>query len=351
MSLLDSAPSDLRIALVGTAPSSRLLAPCHDPSWKIWACSPDNKSGLSRVDAWFELHNLGYPEYQAGLKWYVEWLRERSEAGAFDVYAQDQRFIRKAITFPKDELIGHFGCRFFTSSFAWMIAFALTKGVKELGLFGIDMSSSNEYRLQRPGIHHFLEICEASGVSITVPSESDILQPAPLYGYERNSPFVCKLETRRHELSTKLAYARAKRADAERRICMLQGAMDKSLVASVAENSPALVREKLKELQDLHKQCDYQVANLTGCRDDLDYMLTIWAGEHATMAHSNELPAALSTAPAIDFAASDDNPHDVIAVAARKAYQQVIPYQNDEPDPSLLGYSPECVAANAVGAH
>ena len=30
----------LKIALVGTAPSSRMLAPYNDPSWKIWGCSP-----------------------------------------------------------------------------------------------------------------------------------------------------------------------------------------------------------------------------------------------------------------------------------------------------------------------
>src|SRR5580698_10373126 len=47
----------LKVAMIGTAPSSRMLAPFNDPSWKIWACSPGNMNTLPRVDVWFELHS------------------------------------------------------------------------------------------------------------------------------------------------------------------------------------------------------------------------------------------------------------------------------------------------------
>src|SRR5713226_4715918 len=51
-----AAAAPLKIAMIGTAPSSRMLAPFNDPSWKIWACSPGNMNALPRVDTWFELH-------------------------------------------------------------------------------------------------------------------------------------------------------------------------------------------------------------------------------------------------------------------------------------------------------
>lgn len=304
--------------------------------------------GLSRIDAWFELHNLGYPEYQSAMRGYVEWLRKKSDDEEFEVYAQDQRFFPKAITFPKDEMIGHFGRRFFTSSFAWMMAYALTKGVKEIGLYGIDMADSEEYRRQRAGVHHFLDIAEASGVAISVPSESDILQPAPLYGYERNSPFVCRLETRRNELSSKIAYVKEQRVDLERRICLIKGAMLPTLVDDVTKN-PELARSKLAEMEALHKKILYHDAHLSGCRDDVDYMLTIWSGEPSGHAHASSIPAMVAGQPPVEF--TSPNPNDIIAIKARKAYGQPIPYQRDDPfvaEPSLLDTDHERPAANGA---
>src|SRR5882724_13388828 len=66
----------LKIALIGTAPSSRMLAPYNDPSWTIWACSPGNMNALPRVNVWFELHsNLLWPEHESYGKPYIEWLK------------------------------------------------------------------------------------------------------------------------------------------------------------------------------------------------------------------------------------------------------------------------------------
>src|SRR3990167_6788901 len=39
-----------KIAVIGTAPSSRMLAPFNDPSWKIWSCSPGNMEIFSMRD-------------------------------------------------------------------------------------------------------------------------------------------------------------------------------------------------------------------------------------------------------------------------------------------------------------
>jgi len=48
----------LKIALVGSAPSSVLLAPYGDPSWEIWGCSPGVYYQAPRTEAWFELHRF-----------------------------------------------------------------------------------------------------------------------------------------------------------------------------------------------------------------------------------------------------------------------------------------------------
>ena len=64
----------LKVAIVGTAPSSRLLAPFNDPSWQIWVCSPGNMNTVPRVDVWFEIHNnLTWPENQHYGLPYLDW--------------------------------------------------------------------------------------------------------------------------------------------------------------------------------------------------------------------------------------------------------------------------------------
>ena len=141
----------LKVALIGTAPSSRMLAPFSDPSWTIWACSPGNQGQLPRVDAWFEIHgtNLLWPQNEHYGKPYIEWLKQQK----FPIYMQDQTLVPNAVTYPMKEMVKEFGPYFFTSSFAWMMARAMKQEAKEIALYGIDMASRDEYILQRPGAY------------------------------------------------------------------------------------------------------------------------------------------------------------------------------------------------------
>jgi hypothetical protein len=237
----------MKIALVGSAPSSRLLAPFDHPEWQIWACSPDNAGVLPRIDCWFELHaDLDWPENRAWAHPYLDWLNQQ----AFKVYAQDQRFIPRALSFPRSEMIARYGCFFFTSSFSWMMALALSRGAKEIGLFGIDMATDLEYRLQRPHFQHFLHVAMQMGVKIIAPDESDILQPPPLYGYDMATPMGRKLAVRRRE-----------------------------------------IEEKIEGMKRQRSEIDYHLAHLTGCVDDIDYMQTIWTGHRDAHADARSVEA------------------------------------------------------------
>ena len=61
----------MNIAIIGKAPSSRLLAPYDDDSWSIWSLS-DNHTVLPRWDEWFELHDLD--RYKESYGEYYDWL-------------------------------------------------------------------------------------------------------------------------------------------------------------------------------------------------------------------------------------------------------------------------------------
>jgi len=215
----------LKVALVGTCPSSRMLAPYDDQSWEIWACSPDNAYGrLPRVTKWFEIHgDLTWPESDEwGASKYVGWLNEQQ----FPIYAIDQSVIKKALTFPKDELLRKFGHFFFTSTFSWAFAHALTKGAEVIGLYGIDMSVASEYAHQRPGLQHFIWLASQAGVEVVAPDESDILQPPALYGYSDATPMGRKLAVRERELQAKVNSLKRTEEQARIDMAFLEGALE-----------------------------------------------------------------------------------------------------------------------------
>ncbi len=213
----------LKVALVGTAPSSRMLAPYKDKDWNIWACSPGNMGVLPCVDIWFELHgNLLWPENKHYGEPYLKWLNEQT----FPIYMQNQTFVPRAMSFPYKELVKEFGPYFFTSSFAWMMALAMHKGAKEIALYGIDMASRDEYILQRPGAYYFFMEAKRRGVKISAPHESDIMQPPGLYGFSDVTQYGRKVLARKAELDARVRDLKAQRDNAATQITYLEGALE-----------------------------------------------------------------------------------------------------------------------------
>lgn len=254
-------PGPLKVALIGTAPSSRMLAPFNDPSWKIWGCSPGNMNALPRVDTWFELHsNLLWPEHESYGRPYIEWLKQQT----FPIYMQDQSLVPRAMSFPKDDLVAEFGDEFFTSSFAWMMALAISMGAAEIALYGIDMASRDEYIRQRPGFYHFKREAMKQGVKVSAPHESDIMQSPPLYAYVDSTPFGRKIMARRQEVSGRVSGMTQQRDQLNNSITYLQGAQEdldyfESIWSGVSNDMGRLAYENAqlkKRVTQLQQQMD-----------------------------------------------------------------------------------------------
>lgn len=233
-------PQREKVAIIGTAPSSRMLAPFADTSWEIWCCSPGNMNICPRVDVWFELHkNLHWPEHESYGKPYIEWLSKQT----FPVYMQDQFYLPNALVFPKDEMVKEFGSHFFTSSFAWMMAFAISRGFKEIGLYGVDMASKDEYILQRQAFYFWLYKAKSLGIKVTIPDESDLMQPPGLYGYSEVTAFGRKMHARKSELLGRIA---------------------------------ALEQQELPKVMQQAQNVKDNITYLKGAVEDLEYTLSIW---------------------------------------------------------------------------
>lgn len=238
----------MRIAILGSAPSSLGLAPFGDQSWRIWGCSPGVYYQCPRVDAWYELHRweppvIGVPSKQ--VQWfspeYVAWMAMRDpQRCPVWMYAPVPE-IPASRALPVEHLKERFGTYFLTSSISIMMACAIEdiledraarKGTPReaeqdmIGLWGVDMAATEEYGYQRAGCQYFATKAADLDIAVHVPPESDLLRPMPVYGICESSWWHIKTLTRKRELEGRLNQARSQLQALQHNVAFLEGAVD-----------------------------------------------------------------------------------------------------------------------------
>ncbi len=95
--------------------------------------------------------------------------------------------------FPIEECAKEFGIPYFSNTIAYMIAYALLKGAKEIELFGVNQASSSEYFYEKSGVEYWLGVANGRGVKITLNgAKSELLTNKArfgggiLYGYNQS---------------------------------------------------------------------------------------------------------------------------------------------------------------------
>lgn len=214
---------ELKIALIGSAPSSIRQAPYHDPTWQVWGCSPGAYGVVpaGRSNIWWELH-----VYEPGQPWfspeYCQFLKNHPKV----MVAEKVADIPNGEVLPVDYLLKKYSPYFFTSSIAWMMATAIEMGATKIGLWGIDMAATEEYEAQRAGLHYFALIARQKGIEVGVPKTSDLFRPRFLYGIDEIKHSHIKIRARREELSTRLRDAESRFEQAKQEVQFFKGAMD-----------------------------------------------------------------------------------------------------------------------------
>lgn len=248
----------MKIALLGSAPSSIMLAPFRDQSyqeymggktqiqpptphieqeWLIWACSPGAYGRVERCDAYFELHR-----WEPGRPWfspeYVQFLREfKGPVYTGGVVPE----LPTHEVFPIKEIEAEFSSYFLTSSLSMMFALAIYKleqydkvmaaagEPKEkhtIGMWGVDMAASEEYGYQRAGCQYFILEALRRGIEVYVPPESDLLRPMPVYGMCEWDHNWIKGTARLQELQAQEQNHIAQMQAAQRSLAFFQGARE-----------------------------------------------------------------------------------------------------------------------------
>lgn len=226
-----------KIALIGSAPASVQLAPYDDPSWTIWSCSPGARPYLRRVNAHFEIH-LYEPHEPWFSKDYVDWMAALP-CQLFMLEPLPQ--FPTSVAYPKAQVLDYtygymldhegisrpakFNPNDFGSTLSWMLALAIMQRPDEIGLWGVDMAAGEEYGPQKDGCLALIHVARSVGIKVTIPPESDLLRPVPLYGFREQDPMFIKLSRRKTELTNQLNHWEQTYQNADRQRWFFQGAV------------------------------------------------------------------------------------------------------------------------------
>jgi len=234
----------MKIALLGSAPSSVKLAPFVDPTWQIWGCSPGLYPLARRLDEWFELHRWEPPvlgRHDQQVPWftpeYVGWM-----VGLPVVWmVKKVPEIPGAREIPWQALVDRYGPYFFTSSLAWMSAMAIERILTKrrhpeaaasdkhpdmIGYWGVDMAAGEEYGYQRAGCQYFVMVARSLGIEVVVPPQSDLLRPPGLYGVDEHLHRRIKWAAKRAELEFHKKDFENTATGALKHAAYMQGALD-----------------------------------------------------------------------------------------------------------------------------
>ena len=170
----------MKIAIVGSAASTRDQAPFDNLEWSIWALAW-RRAGLKRVDMRFEMHDPSlWSRYAGPIPAYLDWLRASDAPvvmrGQFDE-------IPNCMPYPFDNVetfLGEGVC--YTSSVSYMLALAIYSEPEEIGLFGIDMLADEEYAYQRPAAEYLIGLARGRGIKVTIPGACSLTKANFMYG-------------------------------------------------------------------------------------------------------------------------------------------------------------------------
>lgn len=126
---------------------------------------------------------------------YWEWLQKPQE---FPIYMQEKTDeVPSSVKYPLDEVIED--CltglveidddrnetmrKYFTSSFAYMMALAIHEKFDQIELYGVDMENDTEYGYQRPCGEFWIGIALGRGIKVVIPKPCEMCN-AVLYGYD-----------------------------------------------------------------------------------------------------------------------------------------------------------------------
>lgn len=143
----------MKVAILGKL-ASKFNAPFDDDTWEIWTLNY-HKEELPRISRWFDIH-ANNPNPKADIT--------RSN-------------------FPFKECEKLVGGQYFNNTIAYMIAYAILNGYKEIALYGMVFNAEHEHRRngEYQNVRELIFFAKGKGIKITA-FDKEMLKEYPLYG-------------------------------------------------------------------------------------------------------------------------------------------------------------------------
>jgi len=181
------------VAMVGMAPTTCALAPFEDPDVEIWALNEMHAwSWLKRADRWFQIHashSFKRPVAKRDVHGHYDWLRTNPlDIPIIMQYPHEE--IPKSVGYPLREICdeylgglrrGDAKVKYFTSTLAYEIPYAMYLGFERIELYGFEMSSGDEYIEQKGSAEFWIGLALGRGIEVYLPPGC-ILLYSNLYG-------------------------------------------------------------------------------------------------------------------------------------------------------------------------
>jgi len=206
-----------------------------DTPWEIesadyWACWPVTTQECAqgkRIDVVFELHDEKvWQKYKHVIK---QLLKKNPD---MDFYMlREYKEIPRAKSFPlgeiQDSINNIYMKRYFTSTIAYMIAYAIYKGYKTINLHGIALSvEEEEYSMQRSCAEAWLAYGIGKGCTVNIAQPSSLMLCNYMYGYEGDKDVSIKLSQTKEGVIMALEELEEKKHQAEMELEQQRGALN-----------------------------------------------------------------------------------------------------------------------------
>ena len=208
-------PRKTKVAILGTTPS-RMSGPIRDPEWDVWTIGPGG-ADAHPWDRLFEVHG-----YLDGGIWPEEFknylnLLSKAEKPVYtlrpmpqlmqrwkDAHKKSDEDYKKEIegdfksnvVLDREHLFEKYNRRWFTSSISYCLALAIEEGYQDIGCWGIDLESGEEYISQHAGAAHFIDCIRLMGRNFHCPSGCGLLRSPNPYPDRYETVFAKTTESK-----------------------------------------------------------------------------------------------------------------------------------------------------------
>ena len=175
------------LAIVGSHPETRELAPFDNPDFDIWLFNeaPQKPEVYRRWDACLQIH---IPEvYSSTDNWvnkdHWEWLQQ--DHGDRYIFMQDvDPRVPNSVRYPIEGVQSLVPYKYLRSSPAMALALAIYLGYQHIELYGSELSSNTEYHYQAINYAFWIGFAHGRGINLDMRCWYQEFFEQPIYGYE-----------------------------------------------------------------------------------------------------------------------------------------------------------------------